>query len=315
MRSLYTWVMLALVIGTALSAAQTAVDPERLLSERLQFTSKEVGQAREGQPVVKVQVDGEELAAVGAIKLPGKKERLSDWIRNIAHFRGSAELGVAQIVPTPPTSAGFAGVTLDAQDLDALHACTAQKCDLRVPIDLLAQLQREGMAKANDLFRQMLLAETTAYIAQGNSEAVRALVPKAQTLTALSPDLVNFLDRYPAASLPASEQLFYWAATPTGSVSIISLHHLIVYKPHPNEIWIADKNIYASRYFDTGVLVIALYDAPGGTGFYAVAGSRAKSGFLGGVGGTVLRRQIQRSASDTVKVYLEWLRDSLSAGL
>jgi hypothetical protein len=38
-----------------------------------------------------------------------------------------------------------------------------------------------------------------------------------------------------------------------------------------------------------------------------------KSGFLGGVGGTVLRRQIQRSASDTVKVYLEWLRDSLSA--
>jgi hypothetical protein len=302
-----------LTIAAALLSTQPArLDPERVLADHLQFTAKEIGQAREGQPVVKVNVDGDELAAVGAIRLPGKKERLADWIKNIGHFRRSAELGVAQPIAQPPSAASFSGVTLDAKDLDALKQCTAEKCAMRVTSGAIAELQRTGGADANDVFHRMLLGELTDYIQKGNAGTVRQLAAKAATLTALSPDLLTFIERYPSASLPASDQLFYWAATPAGSVQIISLHHLIVYKPHPDEIWIADKNLYASRYFDTGVLVIGLYDAADGNGFYAVAGSRAISGYIGGAAGALLRRQIQRSAADSVKIYLEWIRDSLT---
>jgi hypothetical protein len=301
--------------GAVLTAQNVRVDPERLLAERLEFTSKEVGQVRQGQPVVKVKVDGEALSATGAIKLPGKKERLADWVRNITHFRASAELGVAQPISTPPSVAGLAGISLDSADLRALQECTAEKCAMRVSTGALAQLQRDGMSRADDIFRQMLLGELTAYLSHGNADTVRPLVEQAVTLRALAPELVTFVDRYPAATLPSADQLFYWAATPTGNVSIISLHHLVVYKPRPGEIWIVDKNLYASRYFDVGVLVIGLYDAADGNGFYAVAGSRAQSAHLGSTAATLLRRQVQRSASDTVKTYLEWIRDSLSAGL
>jgi hypothetical protein len=296
-----------------LSAQAPRNDPERVLAERLQFTANEVAQARQGQPVAKVKVDGDELAAIGAIRLAGRKERLADWIRNVEHFRRSAELGIAQPIATPPTAASFAGVTLDAKDRDALKACTAEKCAMRMSTGAVAELQRNGMAGADDVFRRMLLGELTNYIKNGNGAAVGGLARKAATLTALSPELLTFVERYPAASLPASDQLFYWASTAAGSVSIVSLHHLIVYKPHPGEIWIADKNLYASRYFDTGVLVVGLYDAADGNGFYAVAGSRAISGYLGGTAGSLLRRQIQRSAADEVRMYLEWIRDSLNA--
>ena len=46
----------------------------------------------------------------------------------------------------------------------------------------------------------------------------------------------------------------------------------------------------------------------------SIALPNMQSSQLGGVGGTVLRRQIQRSAADSVKIYLEWMRDSLAAG-
>ena len=301
------------IAAATLLPQSPGIDPEKVLAEQLHFTEKEVADARQGQPVVKVDVKGDEIAAVGAIRLPGRKERLADWVKNIGHFRSAAELGVAQPVPQPPSLAAFAGLTLAAKDLDSLKKCTAENCDLRATTGAIAELQRTGMSGADDVFRRMLFGELTHYIQNGNAYAVGDMARKAATLTALSPELVGFVEKYPSASLTGSEQLFYWSSTTARDVPIIGLHHLIVYKPRPGVIWIVDKNVYASRYFDTGVLVIGLYDAPEGNGFYGVAGSRVKSGYIGGKGAFV-RRQVTGAASDSVKIYLEWIRDSLGAG-
>jgi hypothetical protein len=314
------WLIVAALtaLGSVTLAEQGAgTTPEQILAERFQFTPKEIDQARQGQPAVKVHVEGEELTAVGAVKLPGKKERLADWLKNIEHFRTSAELGTTHVIQLPPGPEAFAGVSLDSNDLAELKQCTPEHCALRLPADVLARVTSEGTAKANDIVRQMLLNYTNAYMKTGNaavSPEMQGLIAKAKTMTDLSPELVTYLDAYPASAPAGVDQRFYWAAMPAGGTTIVSLHHLVQYRPRPNEIWIADKSLYATRYFDAGVLAIGLYDAPDGSGFYAIAGSRVKSSQLGGAAGTVLRRQIQRSAADTVKMYLEWLHDSLSAG-
>src|SRR3954470_15329655 len=213
--SRFCWPIAILVLATsAVSARQGRIDPERLLADRFQFTSKDVAQLRTGQPIVKVNVEGEQLGLVGAIRLPGKKERLADWVRNIEYFRRSAELGTAHVIHAPPTAAAFAGVPLDA---DA----------------------------ASQSLPQTLLDYTTGYLKAGNSgvsEAyaadMRLLVARATTLTALSPDLVAWLDRYPSAPLPGADQLVYWSAMAAGSSSIVTLHHLVVYRAAPGETWI-----------------------------------------------------------------------------
>jgi len=318
MRSSPAAAILIALLGTTAAVQDARVDPQRLLADHFQFSARDLDRVRQGEPVVKVKVEGSELALVGAIHLPGKKERLADWVKNIEHFRRSAELGVAGVVPTPPSAASFAAVALDASDIAELQQCQTGKCAIRLPADTLGRLQREvrwGTAnadsQANEIFRQMLLGSLTAYLAGGRHSP---LAGRATTLTAIAPELANYLARYPQATLANADHLFYWSAMPAGSATIVSLHHLTVYRARPTEIWIADENVYASRYFDDAVLVIGLYDAPDGTGFYAVAGSRMQSSQLGGVGGTVLRRQIQRSAADSVKIYLEWMRDSLAAG-
>lgn len=311
-------------------------DPERVLAERFQFSDSEIGQARQGQPIVKVQADREELVVVGAIKLTGKKERLADWLRNIEHFRTSAELGVTHLVKTPPAAVSFAGVTLDASDLAELQQCRADKCAIRLSGEALTRLQRDvawgspaAASQATEIVRAMLLGYTTTYLSGGDAavaaydgpqarrsfaDDMRQLIGQAKTMTDLAPEFVAYLGGFPASRPPTVEQQFYWSAMPAGSATILSVHHLMVYRPSANQVWIADKNVYASRYFDAGVVAIALYDAPGGDGYYAVAGGRMKVSELGGVAGTILRRQIQRSASDTVKMYLEWIRESLAQG-
>lgn len=256
-------------------------DPARILADRLGFSASEIDQVRSGQPVVKVLPTSarEELALVGAIRLSGKKERLADWLRNIEHFRNSAQLGTTHLVPMPPTPDAFAGVPAEPKVRDDLFRWTA--------------------AYGND--------GATAY-----PDDLRRLIQQARTVNDLAPEFLAYLAGYPRATLPDVDQLFYWASAPSDSTPIVSVHHLVVYHPAGREVWIADKTIYATRFIDAGVLAIALYDSPGGDSFYAIVGSRLTSSDLAGAGATILRRRIDRSAIDTVKTYLEWLRDSLA---
>jgi len=327
----------ALTLSVGAAAQPPRADPESILTSRFGFTSAEIAKARQGQPVVRVKAGSEELVAGGAIKLSGRKERLADWLKNIEHFRNAAELGITHVIPSPPAAAAFAGVNLDANDLVELRQCGSGKCAIRLSADALGRLQRDvawdtpqAAAQANDIVRQMLLGYTTGYVQGGHAglgaydgpqarpsfaDEMRTLIREATALTDLAPELVAYLEGYPSATLPGADQLFYWSSVTAGSDAILSLHHLVVYRRGTNEVWVADKSLYASRFIDAGLLAIGLYDAPDGSGYYAIAGTRVRASRLGGVAGTVLRRQVQRSASDTVKMYLEWMRDSLAQGL
>jgi hypothetical protein len=258
-----------------------AADPVRILSERFAFTSAEVAQARDGKPVVKVLATAsrEEFGMAGAIRLSGKKERLADWLRNIEHFRNAAQLGTTHVVPMPPAAAAFDGVPAEPR-------------------------VRE------DLFRWV-----AAYMTSGATpypDDMRRLIDQARAVNDLAPEFVSYLAAYPKTSLANVDQVFYWTSMPADMTSIVSVHHLAVYHPPDREVWIADKTIYATRYIDAGVLAIALYDAPGGDGFYAIVGGRVKSSELARPAVALLRGRVERNAADTVKMYLEWLRDSLA---
>lgn len=281
MRMLCTGAILLAAAAVTVGQPSAPADPERMLTDRLGFSSADVAQARSGQAIVKMlpSAQREYLGLAGAIRLSGTKERLADWLRNIEHFRNSAQLGTTHVVPMPVAREGFAGVPAD------------------------------------DSVRDTLFRYASAYAGGGDVAAgthdTRALLQQATTLSELAPEFVAYLTEYPKTTLAGVDQLLYWSAMPEPD-SMIAVHHLVVYHPAGREVWIADKTIYATRYIDAGVVAIALYDTPGAGGFYAIAGSRVKSSELAGAAAAVLRRRIERTAADTVKIYLEWLRDSLS---
>ena len=321
--------VLVLVLGSQLAAGTITpqsgrADPERLLADRFQFSQDDLAQARGGQPVAKMIAGAgrHELAIAGAIRLEGDKTRLADWIRDIAQFRGSAELGLARVVSSPPSVASFADLTLDPADLTALEKCTSRKCDLRLSSEALNDFTTKvqwgssnAAAQANTLAREMFVGYAVAYLHGGDTalgNGFAELLRSATNLYQLVPAFADYLQRFPSATLAGVEQRLYWSTMPVGKASIVSLHHLVIYRRTASDILIADKTIYASRYFDVGALVISLQDAVDGRGYYLIAGSRMNSSELSDVAGSLLRRQIQRSAVDTVRMYLGWLRDSLA---
>ena len=307
-------------------AMQTVpADPERLLSERFHFSAGEISQARAGEPVARMIASSgrDELAVVGALRLNGDKKRLVDWVRNIEHLRHAAELGLTRGIELPPAPQAFAELVLDAKDLAALQACRPGRCDLRVPDEVMAKFQSGvvwgtagASAQANALAAGMLTEYAAAYLHGGDSAVGNDfgdLLRGATTLYELAPELATYLEKFPSAKLAGVDQRFYWTNLSDDSGSLISLHHLVVYQRPSGDVMIADKTFYASRHFDLAALVLSMHETSDGKGYYLIAGSRARSSKLTGVGGRVLRGQIERSAAATVRMYLGWLRDSLAA--
>jgi hypothetical protein len=318
----FVFVLVSQLVAAAAVIPQSGrVDPERLLADRFLFSKDDLAQIRGGQPVAKMiaGADRDELAIGGAIRLEGDKNRLAAWIQDIAQFRGSAELGLTRVVSSPPSVASFADLTLDATDLTALQKCSSRGCELRLSTEAINDFNTKvqwGMpnaaTQANTLVREMFVEYAKAYLHGGDAalgNGFADLLQSATNLYQLVPAFAGYLQQFPSATLTSVEQRLYWSTMPVGKASIVSLHHLVMYHPTASDIVIADKTIYASRYFDVGVLVISLQDAADGRGYYLIAGSRMKSSQLTG---SLLRRQIQRSAVDTVQMYLGWLRDSLA---
>ena len=329
-----TVVWLALVVamlvppdvgGSSVPQQTAASDPERVLGERLQFSASEVEQARSGQPIARM-IDGadrDELAVVGAIRLDGDKKRLVNWIRDVGQFRHMAELGLTRAISSPPAVGSFADLALDAKDLAALQSCRSGRCDLRLPDAAMTQFQSEvqwgtpdAATQANALAAKMLTGYAQSYLAGGDAAIGNDfgdLLRTATTLYALAPEFANYLERFPKSTLAGVDQRLYWTNMAEGSSSIISLHHLVVYQRPSGDVIIADKTIYASRYFDVAALVLSMQETADGRGYYLIAGSRARSSRLEGVAGRILRREVEKSATDTVRMYLGWIRDSLAA--
>jgi len=330
---------LATVLAIDIAGAGQAVvplDPARILTERFQFTPAEVGQATQGQPIAKLLSGSarDELAVVGALRIDGDMHRLVTWVRDIAAFRKAAELGHATVVPQPITDGAFAGFVPDQRDLAALRTCRVGACDIRLSESALQELQGsvrwddpQAGEQAAQILRQMLANYAKAYLTGGdaalgtyhNQKEPRASVDDFRTLLAgatnlkiLVPELAEYLEKFPQATLQGSDQLLYWTAVNDGANPVFTLHHLVVYPRSAQEILIADKTIYSSRSFEAAALVLSVQAAGDGKGFYVVGAGRVKSSKLSGVAARVLRGRIEKETLDGIKMYLGWIRDSLA---
>ena len=92
----------------------------------------------------------------------------------------------------------------------------------------------------------------------------------------------------------------------------ITLHHLVIQREPGGNIYIANKQLYASRYIDASLLVLWLGTPPDGQGYYLLAGLRGRSGLLEGFTARLLRTQIEKETHAYLQIYLDWLSKSLA---
>jgi hypothetical protein len=329
---------IAIAVLTALAAPAPAqvrqIDAERLLTQ-LGFTSTEIAQARAGTAVARLLAsDGpSDIGAFGVIKIGTGIDRLVYWLKDVSAFRQAAELGVGKRLSNPPVLSDFSGLSIDDSDVKAIRACRPGKCDLRLGDAAIQRFQSsvdwsapDARARASGVTQQLLLQLAQAYLKGGDAQlgvAHNENTPKAaaddfhqvlwksKTLYDIAPVFAAYLDGFPKAQLPNSEQFLYWAKNAFGSDASISLHQMVIYHDPSGAVFLADKQLYASRYTDAGLVIISLAPTPDKAGFYALVGARATSTMLNGLTARLLRRTVESTTIDTVKMYLEWMRASL----
>ncbi len=172
--------------------------------------------------------------------------------------------------------------------------------------------------------RRRLVDYVAGYMTKGNAALVtyndksapvsmkeqwQGLLRNSPNIMTYAPALARYLDGYPTATLPGSSDLIYWAKEVYAGNPVVHADHMVRWQDpqRPDRITIAQKQIYASHYYNGSLAITTILDttAPGAAASSAVIYFNRSRGDLlkGGIAGIkrrVAEGQAKKAAEDTL---------------
>lgn len=310
-------------LGIGLAVALAAVPAARAASESpvyvflrkaMSFSDADVASVDAGRVVTKQlpAADKPEIAAFGAVRAQADKAAAMRRYREGAFLLHAPSVLESGRFSDPPTAADLAGLTLEDADVEAARKCRPGDCALKLATSAMERIRSElpgslseAKPKAAALVRRMLVEYVAAYRGGGISALAtyndkdkpqeapaefRKLLAASPFLVEYVPEFHRYVEEYPRGRLVGAEDFFYWTKDKFGPKPTISVYHLTVWQDprNPGRTVVCSKRIYASHYFQAGLDLMALVDAPAGQkGFYLMDLHRVRidppTGMLSGV--------------------------------
>jgi hypothetical protein len=307
---------------------------ETLLAERLGVPGASVARFTAGEILVTTvpATAPNEIAAAGAMRGKGDLRRLTAWLKDIASFIKATGTENIAAINSPAGAADFAAVPLDDVDFSDLASCRPGRCEVRMPPAFLARFQEDVKWSAPDARAQSaalartLVADYVAAYQQGGDAALGAfhdpqqpnhaqvqfqdMLRRSTKVWDLSHAFVSYLESFPAARPAGTIDRFYWTRDKIGRKPVLTLHHVAIQEFPGGRVLVADKQFYASRRLDAGLLIALGIPTADHTGFDLIVSVKARAAGVGGVAGRVLRSAIEKEMTAGVEMYLAWIRDS-----
>jgi hypothetical protein len=327
--------------GTAalalLCAAPAAQNTQREVVDylaRIGVSAADAARLDAGQ-VVSAVYDGttadNEIFVGAAVKILVPRAQVTSYYgQMISYVDGQVTLAFGRF-GSPPAIADVKDLTFDPSEVDQLKSCRPGDCDVRLSGAGLDALRKsidwngaDYVEQVNAFARKAVIDYVTAYQAQGDKALVtyndraqpvslqdqwRGILSSSPLFHHYSPALKSYLEQFPGGSLPGGRNIFYWSKERyAGSKPIISIVHGVVYEPpgQTDRTFVAQKQLYASHYYDGSLAIATLLDAEDGgrPATYLVYANRSRGDLLkGGFGGMrrgVARTQARRGAEDTL---------------
>jgi hypothetical protein len=270
------------------------------------------------------------MAAFGAVRVAADKGTYLQRLRDVRRFRqGPSTLQIGTF-HTPPVLSDLDSLTLEDGDFNAARQCKPGDCDLKLSRSAMDRIRREldwkapeARARATQLMKQMLVEYVAAYQRGGTAEMAtyddnaqplatpaefRKVLAASPYLLQYAPELKRSLEGWPQDRTAGTEDLFYWAKDKFGPKPSIAIFHVTLWRDpaDPSRAAVASKQIYASHYFQAGLDLTALVDAPKPPGgFYLVDLYRARidppTGMLSGVLLGKIRGGIEQGVAEGLK--------------
>jgi hypothetical protein len=329
-------------LAAGMGMSQTSArEPHTFLESYIGFTDADLNAMEQGQVVAKVLETNNkaEVAVFGIVWINGSVTTFTKWQKDIEQFEAGDAVQAIKKISEPPKLSDFETMKFPEDDLKALQKCKVGDCPVKGSTAGFTRIQREvdwsapdAYAQANCLIRQLMLERTQIYMQNGDEglgeyrdkkrplfleKEFDGLLENSPYLVRYLPEFHRYLDDYPNADLPGSEDFFYWSKVKFGLKPTVRLSHVILF-PYEIEgrknLAVGSKMLYASHYFHTALeLKVLVRDTakPDAKGFYLVSLNRSRSDGLTGLFGGIVRSKAQSEAQQGVAAALDAARKAL----
>jgi hypothetical protein len=325
-------VVLSLLLLASVAKAQTPDEPYKFFREFAGLNEQQIAAIRSGKAVARV-IDShtpDDVFVFGAVYVEATPESYVNLASDIDALRKLPSYLAIQTFSDPPQLPDLDGFTLTQRDLEELKNCKAGHCQFQLPSERIEDFQRsidwsapDVSEKANRLAQRMALQALLDYRQGGNralgayrdknhpaavAETFASLIGGWGALPVYLPELNGYLLDYPNAKSDNVQTAFYWEKVNFGLKPTFRIVQKIIYRQTDriDPVYaVAEKQVYASHYFQTALdLTVCVKDAQR-PGFYLITLKGSKQAGLTGLKGSIVRKvAVDRTRSSLERVLM-----------
>jgi hypothetical protein len=332
-------VVLLLLMAPVIEA-QRSDEPYRFFREFVGLGEDQIGAIRSGKAVAKVieSRTPDEVFVFGSVYVDASPESYLKLASDVNALRKLPGYLAIQSFSDSPQLSDLEGFTLEKQDIDELKKCKMGHCEVQLPTEAMEQINQsidwsapDVVDRVNHLARQMAFQALRNYMNGGNmalgvyrdknhpaavAETFAALITRLSALPEYLPELNEYLLEYPKAQSDKVQAGFYWEEVNFGLKPTFRIVQKAVYRgtsPGDPVYALAEKQIYASHYFETALdLTVCVRDAHR-PGFYIITVKGSKQAGLTGLKGSIVRKVAVDKARSSLGRVLATIKQTLES--
>jgi hypothetical protein len=320
--------------------ADTPNEPYRFFREFVGLNEEQITAIRSGKAIAKVveSPTPDEVYVFGSVYVEATPESYLKLASDIDALRKLPSYLAIQSFSDPPQLSNLEGFTLEEQDIAELKNCKTGHCQFQLPTEAIDEFQQsinwsgpDVADRVNRLAQRLALQALIEYMQGGNTalgayrdkkhpaavaETFASLVGRFEALPVYLPELNEYLLEYPKAKSDNVQAGFYWEKVNFGLKPTFRIVQKIVYRGAIGKepaYAVAEKQIYASHYFETALdLTVCVKDVQR-PGFYIITVKGSKQAGLTGLKGSIVRKVAVDKTRSSLERVLATLKQKLES--
>ena len=343
-RTRHVAVLLAVIAAIVLPGfPQSNPGLQTFFAQDIGLSQDQIAAIKSGLPVAKTIPSRApaEVFLFGAVYIHAAPEKYVQFARDFDRMRKLPNYLALGVFSNPPQLSDLKSFSFDDDDIKALKNCKPGDCLIQMPASSIEDLQRSinwsaagASEQVNQLLQKTTLERLLAYQREGNQvlgvyndkqdatdvpQQFAYMLSYSKVLPERLPDFYQYLLSYPNAKPANVEDTFYWARVKFGLKPTLRIVQLVTMRGNPSDpvaYAIAEKQLYASHYFETALdlsFCIRGSDDPKQPGFYLIMAMGSEQAGLTGVKGSIVRKAAVGRSVSNLKDALTSIRDTLEA--
>ena len=323
--------MLVLVIAAVPTPTRSQSNPdlENFFRENIGLDSNQIALINHGRPIAKAlrSRTPAEVFLFGAVYIRATPESYLNYATDFDRMRKLPNYLALGILSSPPQLSDLDGFSFDSDDLEELKKCKPGDCLIQMPTTSIEELRQsidwslpEAGDEVNQLLRKRALERLLAYQREGNealgvyndkrqptlvAEQFAEMLSYSKVLPERLPDFYRYLLDYPNSKPRNVDERFYWARVKFGLKPTLRVVQMLILHGDTGDrlaYAIAEKQLYASHYFETALdlsFCVRASDDVDQPGFYLIMLMGSEQAGLTGAKGSIARKvAVGRSVSN-----------------